>query len=103
VLRSIIESPEYRDALKQRLLAGKATASEIGLARELGVTTAVSIKTKADAEREAMRIMPVDRRRLMTDTIREYRDLVNQVLAGTVPTVVPVDPEPTDDALLPGR
>jgi len=38
-IRDLMDTPEYRQALKDRILAGTAKTSEINLARELGVFT----------------------------------------------------------------
>ena len=100
VLREILESEAYREKLRERLLDGSATTAELGLARELGMRVSPVIKDREDAERRAMEIMPRERRRLMTDTIREYEALVRQVLAGTEPDTRVSD---LPDDLLPPR
>lgn len=56
VLREILESEDYKAALRGRMLAGKATAAEIALARDLGV--AVPVQEKDELTRQAMRAMP---------------------------------------------
>jgi hypothetical protein len=68
VLREIVESPEYRDALRSRILAGKATASEIGLARSIGET--VKLNDGDDDARDALDAMDTETRRCLTDMIR---------------------------------
>jgi hypothetical protein len=103
ILREILESEDYKAALRSRLLAGKATASEIGLARDLGLTITVPIKDREAAEREAMRRMPIEHRRQMTDRIREYEALVRQVLSGLPADIPETAGRPSDlpDDLMP--
>jgi len=71
VLRSIVESEEYKAALKTRMLAGKATSAELSLARDLGMV--VPQNDGLDGERDAMRAMDKTTRRRLTDMLRLMR------------------------------
>jgi hypothetical protein len=68
VLREILESDEYKAALRDRMLAGKATAAEIGLARSLGL--AVKLNDGDDDARDAMKAMDLETSRLLSDLVR---------------------------------
>src|ERR1700730_8277596 len=68
MLAEIFQSPEYQSALKERLISGTAKASEINLARSLGIF--VPIQGEDTAAREAMRKMDRDTLRLLMDLIR---------------------------------
>lgn len=115
VLRDILESAEYREALKARMLAGKASASELGLARDLGM--AVPVLDRDTEFREALRAMDREARAVfgdilrMTNTAREITKLrvirtgtfvgLGWGTATTDPVPVDQTSEPTDTDLLP--
>ncbi len=68
MLAEIFQSPEYQSALKERLISDTAKASEINLARSLGIF--VPIQDEDTAAREAMRAMDRDARALIMDILR---------------------------------
>jgi hypothetical protein len=68
LLAEIFQSPEYQEALKQRLIDGTAKASEINLARSLGL--AIPIQDEDTLLREAMRRMDKHARQILHRLIR---------------------------------
>lgn len=106
VLREIIESPEYKQALKDRLLAGKATSQELSLARELNV--AVSVQDKDEQAREALRALDPDSRQALGDILRltdrvetARRIRITYTMVDDAP--VSADQDLTESDLLPRR
>ena len=68
ILRDVMSTPEFVEALKARAIAGKISSTEAGLLRSLGVS--VPEMDRDGAAREAMREMDVETSCLLSDLCR---------------------------------
>ena len=68
VLRDVMSSPEFTEALKARAIAGRITATEASLLRSLGV--AVPVIDRDTEARENLGRIPKETRRVLCDLDR---------------------------------
>jgi hypothetical protein len=100
ILREVMSSPEFVEALKARAIAGKVTATEANLLRSIGVAVPGSIRNEEDIEKEAMRRMTMQERSTLGDLLRKHNALIAEVRREIAsPSLVTA----TDDDLLPPR
>ena len=120
-LRTVLSSPEYLAAVKERAIAGRITATEANLLRSLGV--AVPVLDQDTAARENLRKLPREVLAVLADANRlalsPQNTRLRLIRAGSIVGVgydtstdpIPVYPIPppsatvpqTDDELLPPK
>jgi len=82
LLRQILESDDYKAALRDRMLAGKASATELALARDLGMT--LDQGDPDDADRRALREMDPAALSVLGDLLRLDPRRLRVIRAGSI-------------------